>query len=275
MAYWHVETNATCIYSQLKTCNSSEVAPMIEGLVRHDTDMRVESNFVDSHGQSEVAFAFCRFLGFELLPRLKRIKYERLYSPDKGMNQRFPRLSGVFASRAIRWNLIEQQYDEMVRHVVAVAEGTGPIDSILRRFNRYNRTHPTYKAFAELGKALKTIFLCQYLTDSERRREIHQGLNIIESWNSCIEFIFFGRKTRLQTNDPEMQELAILCLHLLQNALILVNTLMVERILKNDGFLDRMEAEDFRALTPLFTSNINPYGDFTLDLDKPSFLEAA
>jgi TnpA family transposase len=30
---------------------------MIEGLVRHDTEMRVEKNFVDSHGQFEVAFA--------------------------------------------------------------------------------------------------------------------------------------------------------------------------------------------------------------------------
>jgi len=34
-----------------------------------------------------------------------------------------------------------------------------------------------------------------------------------------------------QTNDPEMQELMVLCLHLLQNALILVKTIMVERIL--------------------------------------------
>jgi len=47
---------------------------MIEGLVRHDTEMRVEKNFVDSHGQSEVAFAFCHLLGtVRLMPRLKRI----------------------------------------------------------------------------------------------------------------------------------------------------------------------------------------------------------
>ena len=53
---------------------------MIEGLVRHDTEMRVEKNFVDSHGQSEVAFAFCHLLGtVRLMPRLKRIKQERLY----------------------------------------------------------------------------------------------------------------------------------------------------------------------------------------------------
>jgi TnpA family transposase len=53
MTYWHVDSNATCIYSQLKTPTSSEVAAMIKGLIHHDTEMRVESNFVDSHGQSE------------------------------------------------------------------------------------------------------------------------------------------------------------------------------------------------------------------------------
>ncbi|MEI7449942.1 MAG: Tn3 family transposase [Desulfomonile sp.] len=274
MVYWHVETNATCIYSQLKTVSSSEVASMIEGLVRHDTEMRVESNFVDSHGQSEVAFAFCRFLGFNLLPRLKRIKYERFYLPDKGVANLFPRMSGVL-SRPIRWDLIEQQYDQMVKHVVAVTEGTGPIDSILRRFNSYNRSNPTYSAFIELGKAEKTIFLCRCLTSPRLRQETQEALNVIENWNSCNEFIYFGRKTEMQTNDPQMQELAVLSLHLLQNALILINTLMLERVLKEDGFLERMAPEDYRALTPLFTSNVNPYGDFFLDLDKPSFLEVA
>ncbi len=31
-----------------------EVAAMIEGLLRHCTDMQVKKNFVDTHGQSEV-----------------------------------------------------------------------------------------------------------------------------------------------------------------------------------------------------------------------------
>jgi len=53
--YWHVETNAVSIYSQLKNHSASEAAAMIEGLIRHDTQMRVEKNFVDSHGQSEIA----------------------------------------------------------------------------------------------------------------------------------------------------------------------------------------------------------------------------
>ena len=56
MIYWHVEKHATCIYSQLKTCSSSEVAFMLEGLLRHGTEMEVEKNYVDSGGQSDEAY---------------------------------------------------------------------------------------------------------------------------------------------------------------------------------------------------------------------------
>jgi Tn3 transposase DDE domain len=56
LVYWHVETNAVCIYSQLRNFSFSEVAAMIESLIRHDTEMRVEKNFVDSHGQSRGRF---------------------------------------------------------------------------------------------------------------------------------------------------------------------------------------------------------------------------
>ena len=67
MVYWHVDTNSVCIYSQLKTCSSSEVASMIEGVLRHCTKMHVEKNYVDTHGASEVGFAFSYILNFDLL----------------------------------------------------------------------------------------------------------------------------------------------------------------------------------------------------------------
>src|SRR5499427_1754510 len=138
LVYWHVETNAVCIYSQLRNFSFSEVAAMIEGLIRHDTEMRVEKNFVDSHGQSEVAFAFCHLLGLvKLMPRLKRIKYERLYLPGKEMSDQFPHLAGVL-TRPLRWDLVEQQYDEMIKSAVGLKDGTATADAILKRFNSYN-----------------------------------------------------------------------------------------------------------------------------------------
>ena len=201
MIYWHVEKKSTCIYSQLKTCSSSEVAAMIEGVLRHCTEMCIEKNYVDSHGQSEVAFAFCHLLGFELLPRLKAIHKQKLYRPEAGNPDAFPRLQPVL-SRPIKWELIGQQYDQMVKYATALRLGTAETEAILRRFTRNNVQHPTYKALAELGKALKTIFLCRYLQSESLRREVHEGLNVIENWNSANfsargeSWRATGRKTR-------------------------------------------------------------------------------
>jgi hypothetical protein len=82
MIYWHVERKAACIYSQLTSCSASEVAAMLEGLLRHCTDAEVEANYVDSHGASVIGFAFTELLGFRLLPRLKHIGAIQLYRPD-------------------------------------------------------------------------------------------------------------------------------------------------------------------------------------------------
>ena len=123
MIYWHVERGSVCIHSRLRRCSSSEVAAMIEGVLRHDTEMEVERQYVDSHGQSEVAFAFCRMLGFHLLPRLKAISAQRLYLPDAGGVAAYPNLARILARQLTgRWS--EQQYDEFVRYTTAMAERT-------------------------------------------------------------------------------------------------------------------------------------------------------
>ena len=274
MAYWHVEKNSACIYSQLTSYSPSEAGAMLEGLIRHDTEMRVDKNFVDSHGQSEVAFAFCKLLDtFELVPRLKNIKKERLYLPEKGMAGDFPSLAGVL-SRPIRWDLIERQSDEMVKATIAMRDGHASADAILRRFNSYNRQHPTYKALVELGKAEKTIFLCGWLPDLQARRETTEALNVVESFNSATEFVSYGSHGELATNNREDQEIKILSLQLLQNCMMLINTILVQQILRDNPLLSRLTAADLRGLTPLFYGHINPYGLFYLDLEQPSFLEA-
>jgi len=118
MIYWHVDRKAACIYSQLKTCSSSEVAAMIEGVLRHGTAMEVDRQYVDSHGQSAVAFAFCHLLGFQLLPRLKAIHKQRLYRPEAGHPEAYPNLQSVLR-RPINWNLVVPEYDNMIKYSTA------------------------------------------------------------------------------------------------------------------------------------------------------------
>lgn len=267
MIYWHVEKKSACIYSQLKSCSSSEVSAMIEGLLRHCTDMNIEKNFTDTHGQSEIAFAFCHLLGFNLNPRIKNIGTQRLYMPYNEISNELGNIKQIL-TRSIKWDLIHQQYDQLIKYATALRLGTADTESILRRFTRNNIKHPTYLALAELGKALKTIFLCNYLNSEELRSEIQKGLNVIENWNSANGFIFYGKGGEIATNRLDDQEIAVLSLHLLQNCMVYINTIMVQEVIKNKNFMKKMTTEDTRALNPLFYMHINPYGSFELDMSK-------
>ena len=62
------------------------------------------------------------------------------------------------------------------------------------------------------------------------RREINDGLQVVENWNSANDFIFFGKGGDIATNRFEDQELAMLSLHLLQISLVYINTLMIQQV---------------------------------------------
>lgn len=267
MIYWHLDKKAACIYSQLKQCSSSEVAAMITGVIRHCTAMQIDRHFVDLHGQSEVAFACCNLLGFRLLPRLKALHQQKLYRPDVGQPEAYPHLQPVL-TRPIKWALIRQQYDEIIKYVTALRLGTADAEALLRRFTRASVQHPTYGAMAELGKVYKTIFLCEYLRVPELRREMHEGLNVVENWNGANGFIFYGHAGDFATNQREDAEVAMLCLHLLQICLVFVNTLLIQQVLAAPDWAERLLPEDRRGLTPLIYSNVNPYGLIRLDMTQ-------
>lgn len=146
----------------------------------------------------------------------------------------------------------------MIKLSTALRLGTAETKAILRHFTRNNLQHPTYQALSELGRAIKTIFLCQYLESEELRCEIHEGLNVVENWNSANGFIHYSNGGEFASNRLDDQEISMLALHLLQISLVYVNTLMVQEVLAEGEWMKRPTKEDYRGLTRLFYSHVNP-----------------
>jgi hypothetical protein len=78
----------------------------------------------------------------------------------------------------------------------------------------------------------------------------------------------YGRDGEMKVNNRKDQEIAILSLHLLQICMVYINTFLVQKVLSEKEWFNKMQHEDFRVLTPLFYGHATPYGEFLLDMNK-------
>jgi TnpA family transposase len=128
----------------------------------------------------------------------------------------YPRLTPAL-TRPVRWDLVADNYDQLIRYATAIREGTASTEAVLSRFTR-SATHPAYQAMLEIGRAQRTIFVARYLRDRDLQREIEEGLNVVEAWNGANAVICYGRGGEISTNRHEEVEMTTLCLRILQAA---------------------------------------------------------
>ncbi|WP_431904445.1 Tn3 family transposase [Nonomuraea sp. bgisy101] len=134
----------------------------------------------------------------------------------------------------------------------------------MRRFTRGGPKHPTNRAIEELGRAVRT-----YLTDVELRHENHESLQ----GGGELELrqpgplLRQGRRPDFGA-DKESQEVSMLAPHLLQSALVHVDTLLMQQVLADPKWAGKLTDADRRGLSPLFWTHVNPYGRFELDVNS-------
>jgi hypothetical protein len=204
--------------------------------------------------------------GLRPAARIKQINQVKLYRPRAGEPDAYPLLQPAL-TRPVRWDLIEQQYDPMVKYATAIRLGTASTEAILRRFTG-DVTHPRLRRHARSRPGAADHLHPRYLRDRDLQREINAGLNVVENYNGVQDYIHFGKSGELASNRREEQELSMLCLQILQSSLGFVNTLMIQDILAEREWADVLGDADRRGLTPLFHTNMTPYGDIQLNMGR-------
>jgi hypothetical protein len=126
-----------------------------------------------------------------------------------------------------------------------------------------------YQAFRELGVAVRTGFLLQYIGDVELRSTIQAATNKSESFNDFVQWLAFGGAGVIAEDDRAEQRKVIKYNHLLANCLIFHNVCMMTRVLhrlRAEGV--PVEADTVAALSPFIRSHMNWFGEYKLDLSR-------
>lgn len=159
-------------------------------------------------------------------------------------------------------------WDELLRLIASIRSGNLSAKEALDKLGSAAAGEPMHKAADELGKLLRTLFLCDYITNPEFWREIHTLLNRGESVHELQRAISYGRiaAERGRRRD-EMR--AISGSHaLLTNVVIAWNTAKMQRVVDR-WRRERHPVEDawLRRMGPVHFGHINFRGTMAFNID--------
>ena len=255
------------LFSHFIPCGVYEAVYILDGLVKNESDIQPDTLHGDTQAQSAPVFGLSHLLGIKLMPRIRNIKDLVFYKAEA--DARYAHLQSLLRG-TIDWNLIKVHYRDMLRVAVSIKLGKITPSMILRRLGTYSRKNKLYFAFRELGLAIRTMFLLNYINDQDLRRTIHAATNKSEEFNNFVKWLFFGGDGVIAENLRYEQRKVIKYSQLAANMVILHNVQWMSRKLKDlhsDGY--PVNEEILKGLSPYRTSHINRFGDYTLDINKP------
>lgn len=182
------------------------------------SDLHPKRLHADTHGQSAAVFGLAYLLGIELMPRIRRWRKLKLYRPNR--DGRYWSINTLFGG-TVNWALIREHYPQLMQLALAIQSGRLAPSAVLARVNSYSSRDRFALALQELGKAVRTRFLLQWIEDDPLRRVVHKGTTKIERHHRFAKHFDFGGGGLLRTNDPADQEKAIVYNELVANAVAL------------------------------------------------------
>ena len=135
---------------------------------------------------------------------------------------------------------------------------------LFKRLSSYAKDHPLYRALKEFGRIIKTQFILTYFDDLELRQRIEKQLNKVELANRFSKAVFFANNQEFQHGSREEQEISTACKVLIQNAIVLWNTLYLSQQLSNTGNAEERD-EMLNAITGgslLSWQHVNLQGEY-------------
>ena len=261
--YTHVSDQYSVFKTQIISCSPREAIYVLDGLLENNTILHIREHTTDTHGYTEIIFALCYLLGFYFMPRIRDLKDQQLYRLEK---QKHSSVFSPLLTKTVDLNLIEEQWEEMIRVALSLKQRTAPAHVVIRRLTNSFPSDRLSKAITNLGRIIKTQYILRYLTDLGLRQTVQLQLNKGEYRHRLPRRIFFADQGEFTTGDYEEIMNKASCLSLVSNAILYWNTIKISEILEN--LRARGENIDKQALSHISLlpfKHVVPSGTYFID----------
>ena len=258
--YSHLSDHFASFGSRIMSATAGEAPYVLDGLVLGAGNLPLHEHYTDTGGATDHVFALCHLLGFRFAPRLRDIGDRRLGSiaaPStyKGIKN--------LMGRTIKTAAIEADWDDIVRIVASIKDGTVAPSVILRKLAAYKRQNRLDFALAELGRIERTLFTLDWLEQPELRRACQAGLNKGEARHTLAAAIYTNRQGRFTDRSLENQEFRASGLNLLIAAISYWNTVYLDRAAQHlNAVGTTFDAALLAHLSPMGWAHISLTGDY-------------
>jgi len=258
--YTHISDQYSVFSTQTISCGPREALYVLDGLLDNQTSLHPREHTTDTHGFTEQLFGLCYLLGFSFMPRLKDLPDQCLYKFDRSIDM--GELEPIFEP-AVDLSLITEQWDQLVRVAASLKSRVAPAHVVLHRLVNASPSDRVAKALTALGRLVKTVYILRYISDPALRRKVQKQLNRGESRHDLAKVIFFANRGEFRTGDYEEIMNKASCLSLLSNAILVWNTMEMEKVIKKlKATGHHVDDDDIALISPLLRHHIIPTGTY-------------
>jgi len=168
----------------------------------------------------------------------------------------------------VEWGLIERHWEDMMQVALSIQAGKILPSMLLRKLGSHNRKNKLYRAFRELGRVLRTLFLLRYISEADLRQTIRAETTKVESFNDFLDWISFGGPV-IKSGNPVEQNKRIKYMNLVANSVMLQNVADLTVVLNTamaEGY--PVTRELVARLSPYLREHIRRFGQYVLDMDE-------
>jgi TnpA family transposase len=264
--YTHLSDQYAPFHTKVINATVRDATHVLDGLLYHESDLRIEEHYTDTAGFTDQVFALMHLLGFRFAPRIRDLADKRLYI--HGDAKPYPTLAGLIGGN-INVKHIRAHWDDILRLTASIQQGTVTASLMLRKLGSYPRQNGLAVALRELGRIERTLFALDWMQNVELRRRVQIGLNKGEARNALARAVFLNRLGELRDRRFENQRYRASGLNLVVTAIILWNTVYLERAIQalRDSGQD-IDETLLPHLSPLGWEHINLTGDYIWQQNK-------